>query len=266
MSSSSTLMKDEEIIKEEVTEEVYKKAAAAKNLISQNNLRTSKNLLEYNIVSDSNHTQNNTLNIHTAETCDLTSVTGYEGTSLNDTSKLTRLRPKNSHPQVSGPNIKNVTPSTYQKSLNKLQWAITNKDSFVESVEFWPKFNQTIFDKKGANFNLQKSKFNGSGFNKGLKPRDALMYCKDHSRLVVKQKEMKATKFNQEVTRQYPREEIKFVTEKSTDWFKLFKNAVSLELTNPKMKRAGGNSVKYNSNTENLAQRTFRREVMIQNG
>ena len=97
MSTSSTLIKDEEIIKEEVTDEVYKKSAMAKQAISQNNLK-----------------------VNPAETCDLTSVTGYEGTSLNDVLKLNRLRPKQPHPQVSGPNIKNVSPSTYQKSLNRL--------------------------------------------------------------------------------------------------------------------------------------------------
>merc|ERR1712066_519334 len=212
----------------------------------------------HNITGYQHNTNLNIPNSQIAETCDLTSVTGYEGTSLNDTSKLSRLRPKSAHPMVSGPNVQNITPSTYQKSLNKLQWALTNKDSFTESVEFWPKFNQkSSFDKKGANFDLQKnSKFNK---NKNIKPRDALLFCKDHSRSVVKQKEMKAHKFNQEVTRQYPREEIKFITEKSDDWFKLYKNAVSLELSNPKHKSKQNNLENISSNTE----RTFRREVMI---
>merc|ERR1712048_757508 len=93
------------------------------------------------------------------------------------------------------------------------------------------KINQTIFDKKEAIFQLQKSKF-----NKSLKPRDALTFCKDHARVIVKKKELKPKKFNQEITRQYPREEIKFVTEKSTDWFNLYKNAVSLELASPRNK------------------------------
>merc|ERR1711976_449888 len=154
--------------------------------------------------------------------------------------------------------------STYQKSLNKLQWALTNKDSFTESVEFWPKFNQkSSFDKKGAhNINLQKnhSKFNKNNTSSNPKQRDALLFCKDHSRSVVKQKEMKASKFNQAVTRQYPREEIKFVTEKSDDWFKFYKNAVSLELSNPKKCNNNNNkSITESSNTD----RTFRREVMI---
>ena len=246
MSTSSSLIKDEEIIREEVTEEVNKNAAAAKQALSQHNYKNrNQKFAESHIQST------------IAETCDLTSVTGYEGTSLNEASKINRLRPKTAHPQVSGPNITNVSPSTYQKSLNKLQWALTNKDSFTESVEFWPKFNQTIYDKKGANFNLQKSKF-----NKDLKPRDGLMFCKDHSRIVIKQKQMIAKKYNQEVTRQYPREDIKFTTEKSTNWFKLYKNAVSLELTHP-IKFDKSNKQRMESQC-GQAERTFRREIMIQ--
>ena len=75
--------------------------------------------------------------------------------------------------------------------------------------------------------------------------------------MIVKKKELKPKKFNQEITRQYPREEIKFVTEKSTDWFNLYKNAVSLELASPRNKNK-------KIAVDNGKVRTFRREVMIQ--
>lgn len=180
---------------------------------------------------------------------DLTNVTGYEGTSNYSDTKINRLKPKSSLPSVAGPSIQNITPSTRQKKPTQLQWSLSTGDNYIESVEFWPKY-QSIFDKKAASFNLMKNKFS----SKSLPSRDALVFCKDHGRTVIKQKHLSPKVYNQEITRQFPRENISYKTEKSDDWFKLYKNAISLNLAHPSTMP---------SPVVDVGPKVFRQEILI---
>lgn len=63
--------------------------------------------------------------------------------------------------------------------------------------------------------------------------RDALLWSKDHARTVVKKRGLGAEKYESQITRQFPRKDVSQTVEKS-QWFKLYKNTLELNLTNPR--------------------------------